>query len=244
MPIALEPFDPSRDFVAQNFFRAGGKIWTRKEPFDKSYVNERVLRQLYEARQIAYPPATEAAEADSAPEGSSTTEIAVSPASEPPAAAEGPSDTEEASGTAREAPGASESSDATSGEASASEPTGEEAVPEDAPPSESTETTADAVTEAAPAADEAAAAPAGEAATAAAEAEMPQLDHDHDGNAGGSEPDNTGSPEELIKRLVGRHTHAQLLEQAKDLKGVTKSQTKAELAAVLVKAGRVGDGAA
>jgi hypothetical protein len=177
MPIALEPFDLSRDFVAQTNFRAGGVIWMRKKPFDKSYVNDRVLRQLYEARKIAYAP---------------------------PVALE---DTKGASGKARKAPGAEESTSAQSGPASAPNETAKDAEEDTAEPSEA----------------EAAAAPVGGAATAAAE---------------------TVDRETLIKRLVKAHNHDTLFAKASGLAGVTKTQTKAEIAAALVDAGRVGDGSA
>lgn len=54
MAIVLAPFDATRDFVCQTFFRADGWIWQRGEPFDKSRVTTRVLRQLYEYRRIGY----------------------------------------------------------------------------------------------------------------------------------------------------------------------------------------------
>lgn len=58
MPIALEPFNPSRNFVAKIDFRAGGVVHPKGHPFRKHFVNERVLRQLYEARKIGYGDAS------------------------------------------------------------------------------------------------------------------------------------------------------------------------------------------
>lgn len=52
--IYLPPFDPGRNFKCQAFFRAGGIIWSRGQEFDKTCVNERVLRQLYDMRRIGY----------------------------------------------------------------------------------------------------------------------------------------------------------------------------------------------
>lgn len=220
MPIALKPFDPTRDFVAQTFFRAGGVIWKRKQPFDKSFVNERVLRQLYEARKIAYA-------ADVPPE--------------PPIAIDEPGDdtpveqheTEVAAQEAEINEGATEAAEAPA-------PDGESPSPDAAAPPPD-ETTPDAAKVDAPAEAEAAADPDGEAAPAVA---ADPLDHDKDGEKGGSLPDNTGTREELIKRLVNRHTHDALFDKASGLKGVTKSMTKAEIAAALVDAGRVDDGTA
>jgi hypothetical protein len=50
----LAPFDPSRDFVCQTFFRAAGVACERDAPFDKSLVDARVLRILYENHKIGY----------------------------------------------------------------------------------------------------------------------------------------------------------------------------------------------
>lgn len=190
MPIALKPFDSSRDFVAQTNFRAAGLIWLRKQPFDKHCVNDRVLRQLYEARKIAYavegePVADEPLDPvdDLSPEEAHETEIAAEEAAEAPPAAE---DGAEAGEGAPDAP----------------------------EPPESPETPASS---------------------------LPQLDHDGDGEAGGSKPDDTGDAETLAKRLVNRHTHDELFAKASGLKGVTKAMTKAEIAKALVEAGRVGD---
>lgn len=188
MAIALKPFDPSRDFVAQTNFRADGVIWLRKEPFDKSRVNDRVLRQLYEARKIGYDES-----------GKAQPVVSGHPPLDPVAQHE----------TALVAEGAIEP--------------------------ETTEDAADGG--AAPAEGEAAAAPDGEAGTAAAD----PLDHDRNGEKGGSLPDNTGDRDTLIKRLAKRHNHDQLFAKASGIKGVTKDMTKAEIAAALVDAGRAGD---
>lgn len=202
MAIALKPFDASRDFVAQTNFRADGSIWLRKQPFDKGRVNERVLRQLYEARKIAYAP--DQPDLDPNPLDLPADHGDLDPLEQHEAeVAQEQQDTEGASGTAREAPGAEESTSATSGEASA--------------PSE---TTAAAPETAGPAKEEAAAAPGGETETAAA------------------------GREELIKQLVRRHTHDELFAKASGIKGVKKKQTKDEIAAAIVDAGRAGDGAA
>lgn len=48
----LEPFDPSNEFRCQAAFRAAGIAWGRGQSFDKTSVNIRVLRQLYECRKI------------------------------------------------------------------------------------------------------------------------------------------------------------------------------------------------
>lgn len=48
----LPPFDPSHAFVTATAFRAGGKPWGKGYVFDKSCVNQRVLRMLYEQRKI------------------------------------------------------------------------------------------------------------------------------------------------------------------------------------------------
>lgn len=223
MPIALAPFDPSRDFIAQTNFRAGGRIWLRKSAFDKAYVNERVLGQLYEARKIAYAadesakPVTVKLERD----GEFTLDEDTGPLEFNDVVPE--QNSEEASGTAREAPGASESTDAESGSANASETPAADAPEEPAPVE-------------------------GEGAGASTESETPAptdpLDHDADGKKGGSLPDNTGNRETLIKRLVDRHDHAHLFARAAGLKGVRKAQTKTEIATALVDAGRVGDGTA
>jgi hypothetical protein len=200
MPIALAPFDPSRDFKAQANFRAAGRIWLRKHPFDKTVVNERVLRQLYEGRRITYAldgefdqPAAPDPEADlpgdQPPEQQHEAEIAVEAeedTEQPATAAEGVSVTGEGN---------------------------------------------------------AAAAPEGDSETVAA-TDKPQLDHDHDGTAGGSEPNNEGTRDERVKRVANRFTHDELLKKASGLKGASKGKTKTELAELLVDAGRVGDGAA
>jgi len=45
-------FDPSRDFVVQRPFVAHGKAMVPNTPFDKSKVDERRLRQLYDQRFV------------------------------------------------------------------------------------------------------------------------------------------------------------------------------------------------
>lgn len=57
MGMYLPPFEPEREFVAAASFRADGDIWQRGKSFDKSRVNLRVLRQLYDARKITYADA-------------------------------------------------------------------------------------------------------------------------------------------------------------------------------------------
>jgi hypothetical protein len=47
--------------------------------------------------------------------------------------------------------------------------------------------------------------------------------------------------EALIKRIANRFNHDELFTKARGLKGVTKSQTKAQIAEALVDAGRIGD---
>lgn len=54
MALRLDPFDPDREFVTQRIFRANGVPWGRGFPFDKSTVNEPILRRLYENRDITY----------------------------------------------------------------------------------------------------------------------------------------------------------------------------------------------
>lgn len=191
MPITLAAFDPSRDFVAKCNFRAGGSIWLRKQPFDKTAVNDRVLRQLYEGRKIGYPDAT-----DAGPAPLPTPLVDDTPAQQHETVVE------------------QQNTDGASG------------APDSTAPDAPTETaTGEAEENNAPTVDEkAAVAPDGETATAAA-----------------------ASPEDreaVIKRLVNRHTHDQLFDKASGLKGVTKDQTKAEIAGALVDAGRVGDGPA
>lgn len=200
MPIALKPFDPERDFVAQTNFRAGGVIWLRKQPFDKYCVNERVLRQLYEARKIAYDEGEPAAAKD-----------------EEPADPAGDLTPEEAHEALLEAKDENRDPDAGAAE----------------PPAEGED--------GAGGGEGAAEAPEATESPEKAAGDLPQLDHDGDGEAGGSKPDNEGDPETLIKRLVNRHTHDELFAKASGLKGVTKAMTKAEIAAALVEAGRVGD---
>lgn len=50
----LAPFDPSRDFVTQTFFRASGVAIERGVPFDKSLVDSRLLATLYSTHKIGY----------------------------------------------------------------------------------------------------------------------------------------------------------------------------------------------
>lgn len=50
----LLPFDPTREFECRRDFMAG-KPWKKADPFDKSSVPPRTLRQLYENRYIGYP---------------------------------------------------------------------------------------------------------------------------------------------------------------------------------------------
>lgn len=211
MPIALAPFDAARDFVANTSFRADGTIWLRKRPFDKYRVNLRVLRQLYEARKIGYDDGT-ALEAEATPT---------------PPGDETPVDKHEDD----IAPTGADKPEA-----------GDEGGAADSDLDENDETTeAAAVVPNAPAEEEGADAASGGSATAAPASDKPQLDHDHDGEPGGSEADNTGDRDAMIKRLVGRYTHDVLFTKASGLAGVTKGQTKAEIAAALVDAGRVGD---
>jgi hypothetical protein len=57
----LAPFDPSREFICRGrSLLAAGKSYTAGQLFDKGSVNSRVLRQLYEARQIGYADVPEA----------------------------------------------------------------------------------------------------------------------------------------------------------------------------------------
>ena len=42
-------FDPGADFFVTKSFKIDGKQFTPGEPFDKALVNQRLLRQLYEA---------------------------------------------------------------------------------------------------------------------------------------------------------------------------------------------------
>lgn len=54
MPVHLPPFDPSREFIAQRFFRFHGRIYQRKEAFEKDSASPRELLKLYETRNITY----------------------------------------------------------------------------------------------------------------------------------------------------------------------------------------------
>jgi hypothetical protein len=210
MPIALAPFDAARDFVAQTNFRADGTIWMRKRPFDKYRVSLRVLRQLYEARKIAYGTGEAEPEQQIAPQGDET-----------------PEDKHDDQLGALGAEGLG------SGQGG----------PDSDSDLDENQTSADAAAPAAPDTVEAAAAPEGGAATAAAAVSDP-LDHDGDGKKGGSLPDDHGDRETVIKRLVKRNNHEKLFAKASGLPGVTKDQSKAEIAAALFDAGRVGDGTA
>ena len=69
MGIYLEPFDPKREFVTQAAFRANGKIWGRGYRFDKSSVDLRTLRLLYEGRRIIYDDSPRAVKLLSITEG-------------------------------------------------------------------------------------------------------------------------------------------------------------------------------
>lgn len=212
MPIALAPFDSSRDFIAQTSFRAGGVIWQRKKPFDKSFVNARVLEQLYNQRKLAYAP-FERKRSPLAGVPSSIAEHArrfvdsilahtrtLTPReAHSEAVAEEQAEDNGASGTAREAPGVEESTSAQSGEASAP----------------AIETVEGAAHEAAPPEAEAAAAPVGDAATAAA------TDRD-----------------QAVERLMIDNSQSQLFEKAKDLPNITVTTSKKALAEALVDAGR------
>jgi hypothetical protein len=205
MPIALAPFDPSRDFEARTFLRAAGRNYRRHDPFDKSTVSERLLRQLYEQRKIASvggPPKPKGAKRMAKLLGGFVASVL----------ARRNQDTEGASGTAREAPGAEESTSATSGSASAPQDGG--GGPEPASPDLITEAEAK---QSAPASSEAAAAPAGDSATVAAD-----------------------SREARIDALMIAHSQKQLLELAKDLPGVSSKTPKATAAALLVDAGLAG----
>lgn len=54
MAVHLPPFDPSREFVAQRFFRLFGTVHEKGAKFPKDVVDERKLRQLYETHHINY----------------------------------------------------------------------------------------------------------------------------------------------------------------------------------------------
>lgn len=86
-------------------------------------------------------------------------------------------------------------------------------------------------------ADAAGAAPAGELVARDAAA-LQQLDHDGDGEPGGSKPVDPADDELKARRLVSGHNHDELFKMASGIAGVTKEQTKAQIAAALVKAGR------
>ena len=47
--------------------------------------------------------------------------------------------------------------------------------------------------------------------------------------------------DEQADKLANRHTHTELFAKASGLKGVRKSQTKAQIARALIEAGRAGD---
>lgn len=57
-PRAREPFDPSRAFVIVRPVRVGGKTYGAKQPFDKTLVTTRKLRQLYDGRYLAMAPSS------------------------------------------------------------------------------------------------------------------------------------------------------------------------------------------
>lgn len=63
MAVHLAPFDPNRDLVVQADFTCAGQNLSKGDPFDKSLVEPRRVRLLYEARRIGYPPTDEPAPA-------------------------------------------------------------------------------------------------------------------------------------------------------------------------------------
>ena len=54
MSLHLAPFNPDREFVTQAPFRANGRAWGRGYLFDKSSIDIRTLRLLYEQRKLIY----------------------------------------------------------------------------------------------------------------------------------------------------------------------------------------------
>lgn len=212
MPIALAPYDPSRNFICGASFRAGGKIWSRGQSFDKTVVNGRVLEQLYDQRRLVYADAEPKLARGPKRIASLLKQFIRTTVAAHAAVLSRNSDG--ASGTAREAPGAEESASASSGSASA--PQGEAAEQTASP----TDSTADAeASPALPNEDEAAAAPLGEDATAAATVS------ERDGQ---------------IERLMIDHSQTQLLEKAAGIAGMSSKTPKAKIAAALVDAGLAG----
>lgn len=212
MPIALAPYDPSRNFICGASFRAGGKIWSRGQSFDKTVVNGRVLEQLYDQRRLVYADAEPKLARGPKRIASLLKQFISTTVAAHAAVLSRNSDG--ASGTAREAPGAEESASASSGSASA--PQGEAAEQTVSP----TDSTADAEdVPDSPDANEAAAAPLGEDATAAATVS------ERDGQ---------------IERLMIDHSQTQLLEKAAGIAGMSSKTPKAKIAAALVDAGLAG----
>lgn len=207
MPIALAPFDPSRDFVAKTNFRAGGLIHARHAKFNKACVNERVLRQLYDGRKIGYPEVPH--HKGHKRVGKLLASFAASVLAH---ARWDHRDNDGASGTAREAPGAEESASATSDSVSAPK-RGVARPTQDATPNLNDEKAEEDVA-VAPTSSEAAAAPVGDAATAAAT-----------------------DREAKVEKLVVDFAHKQLVEMAKDLPGINSRTPKMAIAAALVDAG-------
>lgn len=53
MPREVRPqFDPGADFYVTRPFKAGGKVYAVDELFDKSLVEARRLRQMYDQRML------------------------------------------------------------------------------------------------------------------------------------------------------------------------------------------------
>lgn len=196
MPNMLAPFDPSRDFIAKTGFRAAGLLYQRRDSFKKDTVNERVLRQLYEARKIGYSDEPR----DRGPKDKSHKRMGHLLASF-------------AASVLAHRRWDKQGAD----EALAPAEPGGAGGPDKQPAPPNTNEKAEAAPDtstAGPADSEAAAAPVGDAATAAAAERQSKID-----------------------KLMIDHSHKQLVEMAKDLKGVTAKTPKATLAAALVDAG-------
>ena len=48
-------FNPDKDFVVVKWVKASGREFSAGDMFDKSLVDPRRLRQMYECRQLCYP---------------------------------------------------------------------------------------------------------------------------------------------------------------------------------------------
>jgi hypothetical protein len=258
MPIRLAPYDPSRDFVAKVAFRAGGKIWSKDEPFDKNFVNGRVLEQLYEQRRIGDPD-------DSPKLSRSAKRIAghcrafvdsvrahvarvgqtLSPveAHEQLVAEKQSEDTEGSSGAQPSTAGGGEGGSSKEPDT----PQGVPAAPEQAAPTPQDTQGAPGTAREAPGAEGSTSASSGSASAPpvstvnAGDADSSPVTSEAAGAPAGEAVTTAATNDERdakVEQLMIDHSQSQLIDKAADLPGVNSKTPKKKLAELLVDAGR------